>query len=376
MPATIVTLVTLIAALLQAAPAEPTRDHPGLGQLRLNQVQVIGTHNSYKQAIQPELFEIMIAHREDAANWDYAHPPIPEQLDIGVRNLELDIYNDPEGGHYRRPLGHIILKGVGVQALPFNVDGVMDEPGFKVMHDCNFDYRSHELSFERTLGQMRAWSMANPGHLPVFVTMNLKGGGSPGPGGIDAIEWDTPAMRELDRVLVETLGVDLLITPDLVRGERSTLVDAIEHDGWPAVDEVRGRFLFVVDHGGAIRNMYVDQNEPMAGRPMFTSGPEGSPYGVFHVINDPKRNQARIARLVQAGHIVRTRADAGTHEMRSNDRSRFEAAMASGVQVITTDYPTPDARHNADYRVVFEDGTFARVNPVSGREARRNPMTP
>lgn len=366
MPAAIVTLVALIVSLLQATTAGTKQDHPELGQLRLNQVQVIGTHNSYKQAIQPELFEIMLAHREDAAHWDYAHPPIPEQLDLGVRNLELDIYNDPEGGHYRRPLGHIILKGVGVQALPFNVDGVMDEPGFKVMHDCNFDYRSHELSFERTLGQMRNWSLTNPGHLPIFVTMNLKGGGSPGPGGIDAIEWDTPAMRELDLVLVEMLGADRLITPDLVRGERSTLVDAIEQDGWPTIDDLRDRFLFVVDHGGTIRKTYVDGNESMAGRPMFTSGPEGSGYGVFHVINDPKRDQARIARLVEAGHIVRTRADAGTHEMRSNDHSRFEAAMASGAQVITTDYPTPDTRHNEEYRVMFNDGTYARVNPVSG----------
>jgi len=366
MPAVILTLVILTASLLQATTVRPTQEHPELSELRLNQIQVIGTHNSYKRAIQPELFEIMLAHNEDAASWDYAHPPISEQLDLGVRNLELDVYNDPNGGHYRRPLGHIILKGVGVQPLPFNVDGVMDAPGFKVMHDCNFDYRSHEPSFERTLGQMRDWSRANFGHLPIFVTMNLKGGGSPAPGGIDPVEWDITAMRELDRVLVEMLGADRLITPDIVRRGFSTLREAIEGESWPTVNELRGRFMFIVDHGGSIRDLYVDGNETMAGRPMFTSGPAGSPYGVFHVINDPDRDQARIARLVEAGHIVRTRADAGTHEMRTNDHSRFEAAKTSGAQAITTDYPTSDTRHNAEYRVVFEDGTYARVNPVSG----------
>ena len=366
MPTIALAIVALLAALMPLSTTEPSPEHPELGSLRLNQVQVIGTHNSYKQAIQPELFEIMLAHDPGSTGLDYAHPPIPDQLDLGVRNLELDLYNDPEGGHYRRPLGHVILKGVGVQPLPFNVDGVMDGPGFKVMHECNFDYRSHELTFEGTLEQMRSWSLANPGHLPVFVTMNLKGGRSPAPGGIDAVEWDVAAMRELDRVLIETLGEDRLITPDHVRRGYSTLLQAIEGDGWPTVDELRGRFLFVVDHGGTIRDMYVDQNEAMAGRPMFTSGPEGASYGVFHIINEPIEQAERITRLVREGHIVRTRADAGTREMRVNDRSRFEAAMACGAQIITTDYPTPDTRHNAQYSVVFEDGVYARVNPVSG----------
>ncbi|MEO1277395.1 MAG: Ca2+-dependent phosphoinositide-specific phospholipase C, partial [Planctomycetota bacterium] len=304
MHAAVCLAVVLILAFRPSPHTAHTRDHPELGQLRLNQIQVIGTHNSYKQAVQPELFEIMLTHDPRSESLDYAHPPIPEQLDLGVRNLELDLYNDPQGGHYRRPFGHIILRGIGVEPLPFGKHDEMSQPGFKVMHECNFDYQSHEMTFAGTLDRMREWSEANPGHLPIFVTMNLKGGGSPAPGGIDAIEWDKPAMRELDRTLIRTLGRDNLIAPDDVRGGHSTLVDALEHEGWPTIDEVRGRFLFVVDHGGSIRNMYVDGNERMAGRPMFTSGPEGAPYGVFHIINDPKRDQERIARLVASGHVV------------------------------------------------------------------------
>ncbi|MFI4883157.1 MAG: Ca2+-dependent phosphoinositide-specific phospholipase C, partial [Phycisphaerales bacterium JB064] len=353
MPAALLAIPFAVIALLAAlaSPAAKPVDHAELGSLRLNQIQVIGTHNSYKAAIQPELLEIMLAHDEGSKSLDYAHKPIDEQLDLGLRNLELDVYHDPEGGHYRRPLGLLVLKGVGADPLPFNTNGVMDEPGFKVLHDCNFDYRSHEPSFIKTLKLLAEWSARHDDHLPVFITMNLKGGASPAPGGIDAIEWNAAAMRELDRVLLDTLGRDNLITPDDVRGEHSTLVDAIERDGWPTVDSVRGRFLFVVDHGGGIRDMYVGGVDSMAGRPMFTSGPEGAPYGVFHVINEPEQKAEAITRLVESGHIVRTRADAGTHEMRRGDRSRFEAAMRSGAQVITTDYPTPDTRHNAEYRV-------------------------
>jgi len=348
-----------------ASRAHEAVEHPELGGLRLNQLQVIGTHNSYKAAIQPELYEIMLAYDANLSSLDYAHPPLADQLDLGVRNLELDVYHDPEGGHYADPMGNRLLRGLGVEPLPYNSDGRMDQPGFKVLHDCNFDFRSNEPILTRALDGLAAWSAANPGHLPVVVTMNLKGGDAPAPGAIDPVEFDTPAMRQLDRVLLEHLGRDNLLTPDDVRGDHASLAAAIEADGWPVVDACRGRFLFVLDHGGGLRDRYVAGDPTLAGRPMFTSGPADAPYGVVLVINDPIGSRDRIERLAARGRLIRTRADAGTREMRGGDRSRFVAAMRSGAHVITTDYPTPDRRHNPRYRVVFEGGDYARANPVT-----------
>ena len=69
--------------------------------LRINDIQVIGTHNSYKQPMAPEL---LAAHRlhdpVGADSLDYGHRPLAEQLDRGVRGLELDIFFDPQGGRY------------------------------------------------------------------------------------------------------------------------------------------------------------------------------------------------------------------------------------------------------------------------------------
>ena len=61
---------------------------------------------------------------------------------------------------------------------------------------------------------------------------------------------------------------------------------------------------------------------------------------------------------------MRTRADANTEEGRSGDGRRREAALGSGAQLITTDYPEPDPRFGTDYAVELPDHAVARCNPV------------
>ena len=61
---------------------------------------------------------------------DYAHAPLLQQFDIGVRQIELDVYADPQGGRYARPSFPISL---GVRAPD---DPVMHEPGFKIIHQA------------------------------------------------------------------------------------------------------------------------------------------------------------------------------------------------------------------------------------------------
>ena len=76
-------------------------------------------------------------------------------------------------------------------------------------------------------------------------------------------------------------------------------------------------------------------------RVMFINAEEGHPASGFFIVNDPVEDFEKITRLIQSGYMVRTRADAGTWEARTEDSKRFEAAIESGAQVISTDYYVP-----------------------------------
>ena len=84
----------------------------------INQLQSMGTHNSYKEAI-PEVEMALIKQRSaDAAmTLDYWHRPFAEQLDKGARQIELDPSDDPQGGLYSTPLARKLLSDKGVTCL-------------------------------------------------------------------------------------------------------------------------------------------------------------------------------------------------------------------------------------------------------------------
>lgn len=334
--------------------------------VRMNHVQVIGTHNSYKLLPEAGLMRVMQAADRRAGGIDYAHLPLVDQLNLGLRGLELDIYFDPDGGRYARPLGHRLVEAAGGTPEPFDPRGELKTPGFKIMHQADFDFRSTVFAFERALDTLAAWSAANPDHLPIVVTMNTQDGKDEYPGAVEPVRFDAAVFAELDRTLRERLGGKLL-TPDRVRGDAETLESAVLTRGWPRLRDVRGMFLFVLDEGGATRATYLEGHPSLKGRAMFTTSDPGAPDAAFLVMNEPVQNGGRIRTLVEKGYFVRTRADAGTEEARTGDRTRFEAAMASGAQVISTDYPVPDLRRRPGFVVRFEGAVgFVRWNPVVG----------
>jgi len=61
--------------------------------LRLNQIQVIGTHNSYKMDIHPSVMEALRQKSEETArSLDYAHVALARQFsEYGIRKIELDV---------------------------------------------------------------------------------------------------------------------------------------------------------------------------------------------------------------------------------------------------------------------------------------------
>lgn len=350
------------ALCLALLTGEALADESRFAGLRLNQLQLIGTHNSYKRRIDPPLLKKMIALSSKARELDYSHRPLTEQLNMGLRGLEIDIYYDPEGGRFASPKGLAMLRSAGEPAEPYDPNGELRSPGFKVIHIADVDYRSWNLSFEGALQELRTWSEANPGHLPVIVTVNLKEERAKLPGAVEPVPYDATAMDALDAVLREQLGEDRLLTPDRVRGDAPTLEAAVLKRGWPLLDDLRGRFLWVIDESDSKRDLYLEGHPSLRGRVMFTTSPAGTPEAAVMIINNPHRVGKAIRKRVAQGYLVRTRADAGTSEARSGDTSRREAAMASGAHVISTDFPYDEDRFGTGYRVRFPDG-YTRKNP-------------
>src|ERR1044071_5882273 len=133
-------------------------------QLKLNDLQAIGTHNSYKQAISPgELALLAKTSAQAARALDYSHPPLTEQLDAGARQLEIDVLDDADGGRYATPRMRQVAALTGTTLTPFDATA-LHAPGFKVLHVQDLDYRSNCATFALCLAELQAWSQAHPRH--------------------------------------------------------------------------------------------------------------------------------------------------------------------------------------------------------------------
>jgi hypothetical protein len=360
--------VPLVLAVVFALPvACGQRDGPGdphpWFDLPFNQIQVIGTHNSYKLAIQPELLAIVDEAAGHGESWDYQHISIYDQLNLGVRNLEIDVYWDPRGGLYADPLGNRMLRERGVEPWPIDAEG-LSSSGFKVVHDADFDFRTHHVRLEDTLFWAAGWGMENPRHVPIVVTVNTKQSKRDIEGSVEPGQFDARTMRRLSDTIRESFG-DQLLTPDDLRGDAPSVRDAVMTSGWPTLRQAAAKFIFVLDERGAARDAYLEAFPGLEGGVFFPLSPPEDPTAAIMVVNDPVRDEQRIRELVEAGFIVRTRADAGTHEARAESFERFEAAKRSGAQIITTDYPIPDRRVSDRYVIRFEHGHFEQRNPVT-----------
>lgn len=352
-------------------PAAPT-------DTRLNQLQYIGTHNSYHIAPDTPVLELMLAsgYRENA-DWpasrlvpalSYTHAPLTVQLDRGVRAFELDVFHDPEGGRFAAPGATRVATSTGHPSTTAAAYAeAMARPGFKVMHMADLDFRSTCMSLQDCLSELRAWSDATPDHIPLIVMIEPKESAKPPladlyrPATVD--RFDASAWHALESEILSVFPAERLVTPDLVRGSHATLRAAIQRDGWPRIDALRGRVMFVLG-----------DSQEMVGR--YLAVRPGGRHGVFffdHGVADPEtgwlyRSNPRAADIrarVGEGYLVYTRADAHTAQARTNSTGRRDRALAVG-SVISTDYPWADDRLSR-YRVDFPGGAYVRPHPALTR---------
>jgi hypothetical protein len=359
----LITILAAAAAISASCDLETPNGEPGctraaVDALKVNDLQAIGTHNSYKQAIAPRQMALLrVVDPKQADGLDYAHPPLAAQLGAGARQLELDLLNDPDGGRYASPLAMKMAPDIPYDLAP------LQGPGMKVMHVQDIDYRSSCARFTDCLKEVAAWSKAHPDHLPILILLNLKEGGLNVPGTVEALAFDDAAMDAVDAEILSVFQPGELITPDSVQGRRASLREAVLAGDWPTLKAARGKVMFALDAPPEQVALYRGQRRSLEGRAMFVNIEETSPAAGYITLNEPKEQAARIAAAVKAGFIVRTRADADTLEARNGDLSRQQAAFSSGAQYVSTDYMAPDPRLGA-YSVQLPGGGTARRSPA------------
>jgi Txe/YoeB family toxin of Txe-Axe toxin-antitoxin module len=341
-------------------------------ELRLNHIQVLGTHNSYKLKPHPELVDQLNDHMEGwSRNIDYEHRPLAEQLEeLGIRQFELDIFADTAGGLFSEPVGALLA---GDEEF-LNADE-MAEPGMKVLHGQDLDYRTTCMTLISCISEIRDWSLANPSHLPIFILIEAKDGELDDRGPIQftqPIAFTRELLHNIDDEIREVFEEDHLITPDDARGDFETLEEAITTKGWPALAESRGKVMFALDNTGHHKDLYLEGNPNLENRVLFVSSEPGEPTAGFIKMNNVMDQGEQIKEFVEAGFLVRTRSDIPTNEARSGDTTRRDLALESGAQFISTDYPE-ESPYGSGYIVTLPgtDGN-ARCNPVSAPKECKN----
>lgn len=344
--------------------------------VRINEIQVIGSHNSYRLRTYGPILQAamtiapLLPGSLNPEGWDYTHLPLEEQFgDFKIRQIELDIYYDPDGGRFANRAGNVLASEPVESGIP-----ELEEPGFKVLHVPDLDYMTNYYTLKHALETVKNWSEAHPKHLPIFILIEAKdqsiGSTIPGVNVTDVLEFDIQALADLDQEIRDVFGADLkdVITPDIVRGNHSTLKEAIQVSGWPKIAEARGKVIFLLDNGGSVKNLYLQGHPSLSGRILFTDSGSDKPESAFVKQNDAQGGS--IEQLVAEGFIVRTRADNNTQEARTGDIANREAAFSRGAQLISTDYYQPDPRYIdddgwTDYSVQIPGGGVARLNPIN-----------
>lgn len=319
------------------------RTEPGRSR-RINEMQWIGTHNSYHIAPDPVAMRMIgLVAREEAMAIDCTQRPLLEQLEkLGVRHFELDLFRDPDGILFRSPLCYQAAVSQRAEVPAFDPQRKLHQPGVKVLHSPDFDFRTHVYTLRDALGQLDQWMKRNPQEGPIFVLLELKTKSfSPA---TTPLPWTAEALDDLDSLLIEVFGRNRILTPDDIRAGKPTLRQAVQGVGWPELAAHRGKIVFLLDNEAAEREAYLAKSEILENRVLFVSVSQQHPAAAWMKRNDPIGSYEEIVSLVDQGFLVRTRADSGTIQARNNDTTRRDMAIRSGAQLISTDYPEPDSR--------------------------------
>jgi len=334
-----------------------------IDSIPINQIRIIASHNSYKKKPHPKVlrflkkFQDKLGDQNNPDFIDYGHLPFAEQFDkYGIRGIELDVNYDPKGGQYKRRRVNLFLFGQR-QRLKGNT---LKKPGFKILHISDVDFETNYLTLKSAIESLKSWSDIHPDHFPIYINLEAKGSHPADEskalkrmGFKKCIPFDRKAFLDLEQEISATLPPDQIFKPSDFKKSYSSLQERVVAEGWPLLEEVRGKFIFILE--GNNKNLYFEP--PL----FFQYGNQSDANTVFLLRNNAIAGEREIRELTSK-FIVRTRSDAGSVESRSNNYDTWNAALRSGAQIISTDYYKADERWSS-YKIGFENGFFELVRP-------------
>jgi Phosphoinositide phospholipase C, Ca2+-dependent len=304
---------SMCPAALGAARARTTTPTYGPldDTLRMNQIQMKATHNSYH--LQPAL---------DIADWRYSHAPLDVQLgQQGVRGVELDLHWNTECER------------------------------FEVYHLGRIDDLTTCRLFTQCLDTIRTWSDAHPSHHPLFIHLEPKD--------TFAVSANEARAAAMEREILSVFPRELIVTPAEVKGDAATVADGVRTRGWPTLRASRGRVVFYIDRTDAFRDAYTHGGRDLDGRLAFVDSATTDPFGAILVLNDPARS-ADIMAAVRANFIVRVFSWTAPAP---DDAHAPAIGLATGAQILSTDFPA--MAPGVTSWVEITGGTPSRCNPLN-----------
>lgn len=269
--------------------------------IKLNDIQLLASHNSYKKTglALGRLFVGLGDSFAEARALKYGYLSLTNQFELGIRSMEFDVR--------------------------------LRNETFEITHVPLVDSSSVAVDFKRALEEIKLYSTNNPNHLPMIFIIEMKDDWMVLDPSLNA--FDQEALIQFDALIQEVM-TDSLMTPQDIISDGKTLRQTIKEDGWPSLNTLLGRSFFVI-HPGTYSQMYANIDPNLDQLSVFIgaySDQSLEPYASFFVENNPFDEE--IPGLIEENFMVRTRIDANL----IFDRVRMEQAIASGAQILTSDF--------------------------------------
>jgi hypothetical protein len=120
--------------------------------------------------------------------------------------------------------------------------------------------------------------------------------------------------------------------------------------------------MLVLHTRGKPAELYTKNRPSLQGRTMMMESQEGAPFAAVFILNNPRN--PRIPELVRRGFYVRTTGDGGRNAGGAEAAKYIAMTLASGAQLVTTDYPEGETDAKTGYTVRLPERTPVRCNPL------------